>query len=319
VTNAWDTLKLLSDPTRVRIVHLLRQEELSVAELQDILEMGQSRISSHLALLRSGGVATDRKDGKRTYYSLAEDMTPAVRALIDAAVKAVEGNDEIKRDRDLLRRTLETRRKITEKYFDEVAGKLGRNYCPGRSWEAIGHFLFYLTPHIDIADLGAGEGAISLLLARQAHYVFCIDRSPRMVDVGSRLARENGVNNLEYKLGDIEKVPLPDECVDLSLLSQSLHHAAHPQRAVNEAARILRPGGILVIIDLKEHSFEKARELYSDLWMGFGENDLYSWLRAAGMTKIETQIVTKDPVEPHFETVLAVAKKPLGDREMVEG
>ena len=319
MTNAWDTLKLLSDPTRVRIVHLLRQEELSVAELQDILEMGQSRISSHLALLRSGGVATDRKDGKRTYYSLAEDMTPAVRALIDAAVKAVEGNDEIKRDRDLLRRTLETRRKITEKYFDEVAGKLGRNYCPGRSWEAIGHFLFYLTPHIDIADLGAGEGAISLLLARQAHYVFCIDRSPRMVDVGSRLARENGVNNLEYKLGDIEKVPLPDECVDLSLLSQSLHHAAHPQRAVNEAARILRPGGILVIIDLKEHSFEKARELYSDLWMGFGENDLYSWLRAAGMTKIETQIVTKDPVEPHFETVLAVAKKPLGDREMVEG
>jgi ubiquinone/menaquinone biosynthesis C-methylase UbiE len=242
-------------------------------------------------------------------------MPQPVRTLIDAAVKAVEQNDEIRRDRDLLRRTLETRRKVTEKYFDEIAGKLGRKYCPGRSWEAIGHFLFYLTPHIDIADLGAGEGAISLLLARQAHYVFCIDRSQRMVDVGTRIARENGVNNLEYKLGDIEKVPLPDECVDLSLLSQSLHHAAHPQRAIGEAARILRPGGLLVILDLKEHNFEKARELYSDLWMGFGENDLYSWLRTAGLTKVETQIVTRESVEPHFETVLAVAKKPR-DREI---
>jgi ArsR family transcriptional regulator len=311
VTNAWETLKLISDPTRVRIVHLLRQEELSVAELQDILEMGQSRISSHLALLRSGGLAVDRKDGKRTYYSLAEDIPAPVRALVDAALKAVAANEEIMRDRDLLRRVIEARRRVTEKYFDEIAGKLGRNYCPGRSWDAIGHFLLYLTPHIDIADLGAGEGTISLLLARQAHYVFCIDRSPKMVEVGSRLARENGIDNLEYKLGDIEKVPLPDECVDLSILSQSLHHAEHPYRAVSEAARILRPGGLLVILDLREHSFEKAREMYADLWLGFSENDLYTWLRNCGMAKIETQVVTREAMEPHFETVLAVARKPM--------
>ena len=316
--DAWDTLKLLSDPTRVRIMHLLRQEELSVAELQDILEMGQSRISSHLALLRSGGLAVDRKDGKRTYYSLAEDLPPPMRTLVEATIKAVETNDEIKRDRDLLRRAIETRRQISEKYFDEIAGRLGRNYCPGRSWDAIGHFLLYLTPHIDIADLGAGEGVISMMLARQAHYVFCIDRSAKMVEVGSRIARDNGVGNLEYKLGDIERVPLPDECVDLSLLSQSLHHAAHPQRAVSEAARILRPGGLLVILDLKEHNFEKARELYADLWLGFSENDLYTWLRSCGMSKIETQTVTKEAVEPHFETILAVARKPLGERGMPE-
>ena len=318
VVNAWETLKLLSDPTRVRIVNLLRQEELSVAELQDILEMGQSRISSHLALLRSGGLAADRKDGKRTYYSLADDLPISVRALVDAALKSVETNDEIKSDRNLLRRALETRRQISEKYFDEIAGRLGRNYCPGRSWDAIGHFLLYLTPHIDIADLGAGEGAISLLLARQAHSVFCIDRSSKMVEVGSRLARDNGVDNLEYKLGDIEKVPLPDECVDLSLLSQSLHHAAHPQKAISEASRILRPGGLLVILDLKEHNFEKAREMYADLWLGFSQNDLYTWLRNCGMNKIETQIVTKESVEPNFETILAVAKKPISDRDRPE-
>jgi ArsR family transcriptional regulator len=314
VVNAWDTLKLLSDPTRVRIVNLLRQEELSVAELQDILEMGQSRISSHLALLRGGGLAVDRKDGKRTYYSLPDNLPLRVKNLIDATLKAVDDNEEIHRDRELLRRTMETRRQISEKYFDEIAGRLGRNYCPGRSWDAIGHFLLYLTPHIDIADLGAGEGAISMLLARQAHYVFCIDRSAKMVEIGSRLARENGVDNLEYKLGDIEKVPLPDECVDLSLLSQSLHHAAHPQRAIAEAARILRPGGLLVILDLKEHGFEKAREMYADLWLGFSENDLYSWMRGCGLTKIETRTVTREGMEPNFETILAVARKPQSDR-----
>ncbi len=312
--NAWDTLKLLSDPTRVRIVNLLRQEELSVAELQDILEMGQSRISSHLALLRSGGLAQDRKDGKKTFYSMPDNIAPRVRALVDAAIRAVDEDPELKRDRDLLRRAIETRRQVAEKYFDEIAGRLGRNYCPGRSWDAIGHFLLYLTPHIDIADLGAGEGMISMLLARQAHYVFCIDRSQKMVEVGSRIARENGIDNLEYKLGDIEKVPLPDECVDLSLLSQSLHHASHPQKAIAEAARILRPGGLLVILDLNEHSFEKAREMYADQWLGFSENNLFSWLRGCGLTKIETRVVSRENGEPNFETVLAVGRKPHGDK-----
>jgi ArsR family transcriptional regulator len=318
VTNAWEILKLLSDPTRVRIVNLLFQEELSVAELQDILEMGQSRISSHLALLRSGGLATDRKDGKRTYYSIVDDLPQSLRSLVEAAVKAVETSEELRRDRDLLRRAIEKRRAISEKYFDEIAGRLGKHYCPGRSWDAIGHFLLYLTPSIDIADLGAGEGMISMLLARQAHYVFCVDRSAKMVEVGSRIARENGVDNLEYKLGDIEKVPLPDECVDLSLLSQSLHHAAHPQKAVSEAARILRPGGLLVILDLREHSFEKAREMYADLWLGFRESDLYSWMRTCGLQKIETQVVTREAMEPNFETLLAVARKPLAERPLPE-
>src|SRR5690606_121392 len=144
-----------------------------------------------------------------------------------------------------------------------------RNYCPGRSWEAIGHLALRLTPRITIADLGAGEGLISQLLARRAEKVWCIDNSPRMVEVGTALAARNGLSNLTYKLGDIEAVPLPDRSVDVAILSQALHHAQHPQTAVGEAARILRPGGQIVILDLKEHGFEKARELYADVWLGF--------------------------------------------------
>lgn len=305
MADAWETLKLLADPTRVRIIHLLTDEELSVAELQEILEMGQSRISSHLALLRGGDIVTDRKDGKRTYYSLNTDLPRPVRGLLDGALAAVAPLEEIRRDRQLLRRVIDHRRALAERYFNDVAGRLGRNYCPGRSWEAIGHFLLHLTPHIDIADLGAGEAAVSLLLARRARSVYCIDSSSRMVEVGTRLAQDNGVANLEYLLGDIQKVPLPDASVDLSLLSQALHHAEHPQRAIAEAVRILRPGGTLIILDLKEHSFEKARDLYADLWLGFRESDLYSWLRANGLHQVETRVVAREEQEPYFETLLA--------------
>src|SRR5690606_7874935 len=129
------------------------------------------------------------------------------------------------------------------------------------------------------------------------------------VEVGSRLAEENGVTNLKYVLGDIENVPLPDATVDLSLLSQALHHAEHPQKAIEEAVRILRPGGRLVIMDLKEHDFEKARELYADLWLGFRENLLYDWLKQAGLQKIEVRTVAREEMEPHFETLLAVGEK----------
>ncbi len=309
VADPWETLKLLADPTRVRLLNLLWQEELSVAELQDILEMGQSRISSHLALLRSANIVNDRRDGKRTYYSMASELNGHARDLIQSSLKAVERQPEVERDRTLLKRILEQRRQVADRYFNEVAGRLGRNYCPGRSWEALSHFLLLLTPHIDIADLGAGEAAVSLLLARRARSVFCIDRSAKMVEVGSRLAEENGVGNLKYVLGDIEDVPLPDSSVDLSLLSQALHHAEHPQKAITEAVRILRPGGRLVILDLKEHDFEKARELYADLWLGFRENLLYDWLRQAGLQKIEVRTVAKEEMAPYFETLLAVGEK----------
>jgi ArsR family transcriptional regulator len=204
---------------------------------------------------------------------------------------------------------LEKRKQQSEQYFNSVAGRLGKNYCPGRSWEAIGHFLLHLTPKIRIADLGAGEGLISQLLARRAEQVTCVDNSPKMVEFGRELAKKNGFSNLEYQLGDIEKVPLEDESVDLALLSQALHHAQHPEAAVQEAFRILKPGGELIIIDLLEHQFEKARELYADIWLGFSENTLYQLLKNAGFRKIEVTLVSCESEEPNFQTVLASGVK----------
>lgn len=309
MSDPYDTLKLLADPTRLRILSLLSKAELSVAELQEILEMGQSRISSHLGLLRGGGLVVDRKDGKRTYYSAKTALHSASGSLIKAAIKSVASLPDTAQDRSALSRALDKRRAISEQYFNEIAGRLGKNYCPGRSWEAVGHFLLLLTPQIDIADLGAGEGVISHLLARRAKSVQCIDNSPRMVEVGAELARKYELDNLLYHLGDIEAVPLKDACVDLALLSQALHHAQDPAKAISEAFRILRPGGRIAVLDLQQHQFEKARELYADLWLGFSERDLHRFLHDAGFKDIHVEIVAEENEEPHFKTLLATAQR----------
>jgi len=309
VSVSWDLLKTLSDPTRLRLLALVMREELSVAELQEILGMGQSRISSQLALLRQAGLVTDRREGKKAFYALRPGLPENQLTLLRAAAEAVTDLPAVLEDRQSLDRILQKRRRVSEQYFNLIAGRLGKNYCPGRSWEAIGHLALRLTPSIVIADLGAGEGLISQLLAHRAKQVWCIDNSPRMVEVGTELAERNGLANLTYKLGDIEQVPLPDRSVDLAILSQALHHAQHPQTAINEAWRILKPGGQILVLDLNEHGFERARELYADVWLGFKEGTIHAFLQRAGFGQIEVAIVAREPSEPNFETVLASAIK----------
>lgn len=308
--NSWDSLKVLSDSTRLRLLALLSREELAVVELQEILGMAQSRISSQLALLRQAGYVSDRREGKKAFYSLRASLAPKHRALLLAACESVADLPESQEDRENLDRILQKRRRVSEQYFNLIAGRLGKGYCPGRSWEALGHLALRLVPAITVADLGAGEGLVSQLLARRAERVWCIDNSPKMVEVGTELAKKNGLANLAYKLGDIENVPLADRSVDLAILSQALHHAAHPQRAVDEAHRILKPGGQLLVLDLKEHTFEKAHELYGDLWLGFKESALHSFLKKAGFQQVDVMVAARESVEPNFETLLASGVKP---------
>jgi ubiquinone/menaquinone biosynthesis C-methylase UbiE len=164
-------------------------------------------------------------------------------------------------------------------------------------------------PPMVIADLGAGEGTLSQLLAHRAKRVIAIDNSEKMVEFGGSLAREHGFKNLEYRLGDIEDPPIENRSVDLALFSQALHHASSPQRAVSSAHRILREGGRIIILDLASHSHEQARELYADVWLGFSEVDLQQILKRAGFSRIETSVVAREAQAPKFETLLATAMK----------
>ena len=150
---------------------------------------------------------------------------------------------------------------------------------------------------------------LSQLLAQRAKRVYCVDSSPKMVEIGGELAKKNGIDNLFYRLGDMETVPLKKESVDMAMFSQALHHAEHPQKALREAYRIIRPGGRVFVLDLKKHNFEKAREIYADRWLGFSQNSLYQFLKEAGFQKVEVNVVAKEEKEPCFETILATGEK----------
>jgi ArsR family transcriptional regulator len=305
--NLLPILRALSDPTRLRLLLLLREEELSVAELQEILGMGQSRISSHLGLLRKLNLVNDRRVGKNSYYSATDSMPSELSGVWAAAAREIR---ETARDRTALELILRKRKDRATEFFNRLAGKFGRTYIPGRSWQALAHALLRLLPPMEIADLGAGEGMLSQLLARRARRVYAIDNSPEMVAYGAKTAADNGVGNLEFLLGDMEEIPLPDASVDLALFSQALHHAATPQRAVKEAFRILRPGGRILLLDLAAHTREEVRELYAHVWLGFTEIELHELLRKAGGQDIEVTLVSTEPQSPHFRTILATAHKP---------
>ena len=316
-------LRLVADPTRLRLLLLLEHEEMSVAELQDIMGMGQSRISSHLAQLKRAGVVADRRAGKNVYYGLTSaDKLDATRAKVSELTRTLARElPEAARDRVALKVTLRKRQDQARAYFDELAGKFGRSYVPGRSWQALAHTLISLLPPQDVADLGAGEGTLSQLLAKTARKVIAIDNAPKMVEFGVKLAKQHGFKNLEYRLGDIEDPPIPKESVDLAIFSQALHHAIHPERAVAAAYQILRNTGRVVILELLNHRLERARDLYADHWLGFSEVQLHGFLEDAGFRDIEVTVVSREKEAPHFQTVFATGVKRIesGKQEKRKG
>jgi ArsR family transcriptional regulator len=272
--------------------------------------MGQSRISSHLAQLKRAGVVEDRRAGKNVYYGASENGQDSRRERIAELTRTLARElPETARDRTSLKLVLRKRQDKAREYFDELAGKFGRHYCPGRSWQALAHALITLLPPLTVADLGAGEGTLSQLLAKNARKVIAIDNSPKMVEFGSQLAKKHGFKNLEYRLGDIEDPPIANNSVDLAILSQALHHAIHPQRTIVAAHRLLKRGGRLVILDLLSHRFERARELYADHWLGFSEVQLHQFLEKNSFREIEVSVVAREKQSPHFQTVFATGIK----------
>jgi ArsR family transcriptional regulator len=311
------SLRLLADVTRLRLLLLLEQAELTVAEIQEILSMGQSRISTHLGQLKRAGMVRDRRSGKHIYYGLAPAETggePAAARLRELVTASRPEIPESAGDRVALGIVLRKREDRAREYFNRLAGKFGRSYCPGRSWEAMAHMLLGLMPPMAIADLGAGEGTLSQLLARGARQVIAVDNSEKMVEFGANLAREHGFANLEYRLGDIQSPPIAADSIDLAIFSQALHHAAQPNKALAAAHAILKPGGRLVILDLLSHQFEQARELYADLWLGFSERELVQMLEQTGFRDAEISIVSREAQAPHLQTLLATASKAPTER-----
>jgi ubiquinone/menaquinone biosynthesis C-methylase UbiE/biotin operon repressor len=306
-TSIVKILRVIADPNRLRMLLLLKAEELSVAELQEILVMGQSTISTHLSQLKQAGLVEDRRIGKNSLYRLTTGNGNDV--LSDLLARAQKEIPEAAHDQTTARRVVKKRQDKMRAFFDSVAGRHGKDYVPGKSWKAMAEALLRLMPPMIIADLGAGDGSFSLLLAQNAEKVIAVDSSAKMIEFAHEQAHRHHVKNVDYRLGDMEELPIDDGSVDIVFFSQSLHHALHPDRAIAEGARILKPGGRIAILDLAKHRFEEARDIYADEWLGFSEAELETMLERAGFANLQTSVVYKEDKAPHFQTLLAVAHK----------
>lgn len=303
------TLRALADPTRLRIMALLADTELSVNEIQQVTRLGQSRISTHLRMLEETGLLESRREGKRTFYKWNSGLTDEQNQFLRRICAGAEELEEFDSDQINLRRILDQRENQAQVYFNQIAGRFDRSYGPGRSWQAFGHLLLRLLPPLTVADLGAGEGLLSELLAMRCKKVFAVDNSEKIIEFGAAKAKKNGLKNLEFRRGDLQNPPIEPGSVDLVILSQALHHAEEPDKAISAAYTLLKAGGRILILDLLAHKFKQARKLYGDRWLGFPESDLQRWLEEAGFKQIEISAVAREEEEPHFETVLAVATR----------
>ena len=304
--------RLLGDDARLRILRLLDAERLNVSELTSILGIAQSGVSRHLGLLKDAGLVEERRDGGFTFFRLAPALQsgengfgpvwPLLRTHFDAAGATPEGRADASR--------LEEVRRVRKENFDEHgAADEHRQIVPGRSWAAWARALGHLLPELEIADLGCGEGYLTIEASRFARRVIAIDRSEAVLEKARQSAKRRRVKNVEWKRGELEKLPLKDASVDVALLSQALHHATEPAAALREAARIVRPGGRVLLLELRRHEESWVRERLGDKWLGFEEGELRSMMESAGLTGVRISVGARRARDP-FTVLIASAAKP---------
>lgn len=304
--NLLDVFKALSDEARLRILRAVEIAELSVAEIVTALSMPQSSVSRHLKPLRDSGLLETRREGTSVYYRrgpVFQDV--AFAELLSEKLGELRGAG---RDRAAVDRVLEQRRRESTKFFDEIAGRYGSLTQPGGGWRGLAAALAAGFSGKTVADIGCGEGDLTLLLARFAKRVTAIDLSAQMLRVVQERSAEAGVGSrVAAEKGDLEKLPLQEGSVDAVFVSQVLHHTARPGAALKEAARILKPGGQLILLDLARHDQEWMREEWADQWLGFEEKELKDWLKAAHLN-IQVFQALEGP-DTAFSVLMTVAEK----------
>ncbi|HEV2607086.1 MAG TPA: metalloregulator ArsR/SmtB family transcription factor, partial [Xanthomonadaceae bacterium] len=240
----WSScLRVLADPTRVRLLALLEREELTVAELASVTRLAQPRVSTHLARLKEAALVRDRRAGVSAYYRFSDDLDGAEAALWRALR---EGTDDplLRQDAERLPAVL-AMRAADQNWADSVAGDMERHYSPGRTWEAMARATLPLLVPGDVLDIASGDGVLAELLAPHAKSYVCVDASERVVAAARERLKPH--RNVRVLVGDMHGLKLPDAGFDLALLMQALTYSERPAAAVAEAARLLRPGGRLVV------------------------------------------------------------------------
>jgi ArsR family transcriptional regulator len=303
--------RLLGDEARLRILRVLARDRFNVTELTGILGLAQSGISRHLGLLKDAGLVAEERSGAFSYYRLAagvrENGNGSLWAVLESQFAASDGDVTVRADESRLQEVLRLRREN----FDAHTGpdtRDGRQLVPGRSWAAWARALGHLMPAIDVADIGCGEGYLAIEAAHWARHVTAIDRSPDVLARAKALGARRRATNITWKRGEMEKLPLADHSVDLAVLSQALHHAADPAVVVAEAARITRPGGHVLLLELRAHNEAWVREQLGDRWLGFADEELRALLAGARLTGPRVSVGSRRAGDP-FTVLVASGTK----------
>jgi ArsR family transcriptional regulator len=310
VESATSLMRLLGDDVRLRLLRVLGTEALNVSELTSVLGIAQSGVSRHLGLLRDAGLVTEERTGAYSWYRLApafDDATAPAAPLWQwlrrefARESAVTAADDA--------RLQEVRRMRRESFADHGADAQRGQLVPGRSWAAWSRALGLLLPALDVADLGCGDGYLTVETARWARRVTAIDQSDVVLARGRALAARRKAGNITWKRGELERVPLRDGAVELVLLSQSLHHASDPDAALREAHRILKPGGRVLVLDLRAHGQAWVRHALGDRWLGFSDDELRDRVRRAGFDDIALRVGSRTQGDPFVVLIAAATKR----------
>jgi len=303
--------RLLGDEARLRLLRVLSRERLNVTELTGILGLAQSGVSRHLGLLKEAGFVVEEKDAGYTYYRISPSLTNDSNRIWSALAEQFDratADPAVRADEARLQEVL----RVRKENFDTHSGadtRDARQLVPGRSWAAWSRALGFLLPPVAVADLGCGEGYLTIEAARWAKQVIAVDRSEVVLDRAKALARRRRVANVVWKRGELEKLPIREATVDVALLSQALHHAASPARAVEEAARITVPNGRVLILDLREHREEWVRTKLGDRILGFNDGELKRMLHAAGLRDVKVGVGASMAGDP-FTVLIASGTKP---------
>jgi ArsR family transcriptional regulator len=306
--DAWSAyLRVLADPTRVRLLALLEREELTVAELSAVTRLAQPRVSTHLARLKDAGLVLDRRAGVSAYYRFNEDrLQPAEKALWDA-LRAGTDDPLLRQDGERLASVL-AGRSSEQNWADSVAGDMERHYSPGRTWEALARAALPMLEPGDVLDVASGDGVLAELLAPHARRYVCIDNSSKVVLAASERLRR--MEHVDVREGDMQALPFDKPQFDLVLLMHALTYADKPAVAMAEAARVLRKGGRLLATCLAKHEHKAAVVPYGHVNLGFTDRELRKFAEKAGLEVQVCEVVTRERRPPHFEVLGLLARKP---------
>jgi len=299
-------LKVFADATRVRLLALLEGEELTVAELASITGLAQPRVSTHLARLREAGLVRDRRSGVSAYYRFEDDMLDDAQRALWQTLRSGSDDPLLRQDADRAADVLAARA-VEQNWADAVAGDMERHYSPGRTWEALARSALPLLEPGDVLDIASGDGVLAELLAPHAHRYVCLDASSKVVAAASERLRR--LRNVEVHAGDMHALPFEDASFDLVVLMHALTYAEQPARAVIEAARVMRPGGRLLLTSLERHEHQTAVAAFGHVNLGFEVEQLQDFVAQSGLTIDNCETVTRERRPPHFGVIALMARK----------